>query len=116
MIIAIDFDGTIVGNDFPDIKGLKPHAKETIIKLKNDGHYIIIWTCRGEVSLNEARSFLKKEDIPFDSINQPAPFELIGFTPFPKVFADVYVDDKNLGGFPGWLETYNIINSMEIPE
>ena len=42
MIIAIDFDGTIVNSDYPKILSPKIGAKEVIRKLHENGHYIIL--------------------------------------------------------------------------
>jgi len=108
-IIAIDFDGVVCVHRFPRIGALLPGAKETITKLWDEGYYIIIWTCRGGVNLVDAIEFLKEWDIPYHKINENAPFEMIGFKPFPKIYADIYIDDRNLGSFPGWEAAYKII-------
>ena len=104
MIIAIDFDGTIVRDIYPGIGVLQPYAKQVINQLHDDGHYIILWTCRSGKQLLDAVNFLLKSDIHFDRINdhEPQNEELYG-TESRKVFADIYIDDKNLGGFPGWM-------------
>ena len=108
-ILSIDFDGTIVKHKFPQIGALLPGAKETITKLWDEGYYIIIWTCRGGQNLVDAIEFLKDMEIPYDKINENAPFEMIYFKPFPKIYADVYIDDRNLGGFPGWDKVYETL-------
>lgn len=108
-IIAVDFDGTIVGHRFPGIGDLKPGAKETLQKWHDQGIEVIIWTCRNQVDpecgvdadIFAARKFLIENDIKFSTINEHAPsmpFRLHSA----KVFADMYIDDRNLGGFPGW--------------
>ena len=33
-----------------------------------------------------------------------------------KIDADIYIDDKNLGGFPGWSEVWQILNPYELQE
>lgn len=101
-IIAIDFDGTIVEQAFPEIGKLLPYAKEVLYNLYYQGYYIIIWTCRGGQELIDAKDFLDKKGIMYHKLNENAPFERVGFMPHPKIFADVYIDDRNLGGFPGW--------------
>jgi len=107
MIIAVDFDGTIVEHKFPAIGELLPGAKETISTLKELGHTIIIFTCRGGSELLNCKDFLDANRIPYDYLNENAPIDVIGFKPFPKVYADVYIDDKNFGGFPGWSKILN---------
>lgn len=101
-ILAIDFDGTIVEHAYPQIGKLMPFAKSAINLLYELNNYIIISTCRGGQELNCARFHLDLMGIKYHKINENAPFEMIGFQPFPKVFANVYIDDLNFGGFPGW--------------
>ena len=111
-IIAVDFDGVVVHHQYPNIGALLPGAKKYINKLYDD-YYIIIWTCRGEKGLIAAIEFLKEKGISYHKINENAPFEMIGFKPSPKIYADVYIDDRNLGGFPGWEAAYKtIINTL----
>lgn len=112
-ILAIDFDNTIVNNEFPEIGDLKLYAREVINQLAKEGYYIIIWTCRGSFELNEVRHWLTHNDIHFDKINENAPYEMVGFTPHPKIYADVYIDDRNIGGVPKWPEIYEILTGNE---
>ena len=44
MIIAVDFDGTIVEHKYPKIGKELPFAIETLLDLKADGHQLILWT------------------------------------------------------------------------
>ena len=105
-ILAVDFDGTIVEHKFPGIGKLIPGARVALRYLHKKGCRIIIWTCRKGKYENNMREFLVKEKIPFDYINENVPG--IDFTSN-KVFANYYIDDLNLGGFPGWLETTRIV-------
>lgn len=113
MIIAIDFDGTICRSEFPTITGVMPYAKEVINRLHADGHYIIIWTCRTEKNLLDAVNWLLAEGIEFDRVNDEATAteDIYGKRMQGKIYADLYVDDKNLGGFPGWKKALEIIGS-----
>ena len=112
MIIAIDFDGTIVTDTFPAIGELKPNAKKTINRLKNEGYYIIIWTCRTHIRLLEAIDFLVKSGIKYDQINQSCPENVRQYNGIDsrKVYADLYIDDKGIGVLPDWLEIYTIVH------
>ncbi|MDR0370769.1 MAG: HAD hydrolase family protein [Prevotellaceae bacterium] len=103
MIIAIDFDGTIVENDFPRIGALIPDAKETINRLHDEGHYIIIWTCRHGDKLTEAVNFLSHNHIMFNAVNadNPENTAMYGDTGR-KIYAHIYIDDRNAGGLPPW--------------
>lgn len=114
MIIAVDFDGTIARSDYPDIKGEMPYAGEVLRRLHASGHYIILWTCRCGDQLLDAVNWLLEHKIPFDRINDhnPENVQLYG-AGGNKVYAHCYVDDKNAGGFPGWLEVEKWINETE---
>lgn len=114
MIIAVDFDGTIARSDYPDIKGEMPYAGEVLRRLHASGHYIILWTCRCGDRLLDALNWLLEHKIPFDRINDHNPdnVRLYG-EGGNKVYAHCYVDDKNAGGFPGWLEIEKWINETE---
>ncbi|MRJ11650.1 hypothetical protein EDL98_11300 [Ornithobacterium rhinotracheale] len=111
MIIAIDFDGTIAVSKFPEILGLQFKAKKYIQKLKEDGHYIIVYTCRSGDNLTNAINFLLERGIPFDRVNDNSPENLKQYNSANtrKVYADVYVDDKQVGGLPLWSEIYEFI-------
>lgn len=102
-IIAIDFDGTIVENAFPDIGMEYPYAVNTIKLLKKRGYRVILWTCRSGKHFDAARKWLDERGLVFDAYNEhlPSDFEDNGR----KVFADVYIDDRSFSPFTGdWLE------------
>lgn len=114
-IVAIDFDGTIVEDKFPEIGELKPGAVEAINALYKAGYTIIIWTCR--TGINKARSveFLAKQGIKWHYINEgsKANVKAYGGVDTRKVFADVYVDDKGLlRPLPPWNEIYEQIREQ----
>lgn len=64
MIIAVDFDGTLSMGPYPEIGNPKPYAVEMMNKLKDDGHYIILWTCRRGERLEDALNWLLEQGIP----------------------------------------------------
>jgi len=98
MIVAIDFDGTIVEHKFPKI-GLPLDGAIEALRLIADTHTLIIWTCRDGDKRDAVREWLRTWGISA-LINENAP-GIEGFAA-QKVYADVYIDDRNLGGFPGW--------------
>lgn len=111
MIIAVDFDGTIVQDLYPGIGVMQPYAREVINKLHDKGHFIILWTCRAGVPLIDAVNFLLTSGVKFDQVNDHEPNNKKQYTPEArKVYADVYIDDKIVGGFPGWKEIEKILN------
>jgi hydroxymethylpyrimidine pyrophosphatase-like HAD family hydrolase len=114
MIIAIDFDGTICRGKYPAIDGLQPYAKDVINRLYNEGHYIIIWTCLAGNDLENAVNFLLAKEVKFHRINDhnPATVEQHGNNSR-KVYAHLYIDDKQVGGLPAWNEIYEYIDRKE---
>ena len=111
LVLCIDFDGTIVEHQYPKIGPLRKDAYKVIRQLKRDGHIIIIWTCRSDTyDLPPMKKFLEENRIPYDYINENS--HTIAFKPHPKVYADVYIDDHNLLGLPGWDDIYRIINQI----
>lgn len=101
-IVAIDFDGTIVRHAYPEVGEILPGAAETIRWLHSWAD-VIIWTCRYLTDdLAQAKAFLEDHGIPFDAINENRPG--IGFAPTPKIYFDIGIDDRNLGGLPPWSE------------
>jgi len=116
-ILAIDFDGTIRKSKRATDRGftLMPHCAETLEKLYNDGFRMILWTCRSPSWLEDVIIFLKKFDILkyFECINENV-IDIIWWDTR-KIYADRYIDDLNLQGFPGWIKTYKILKK-EFPD
>ncbi len=103
MIIAVDFDGTIVEDRYPKIGKPKRFAFDTLKELQRRGHLLILWTYRTGELLDEAVEFCRKNGVEFYAVNANYPDEV--FDPDQssrKILADIYIDDRNLGGFPGW--------------
>lgn len=93
-ILAVDFDGSIVEHEYPQIGKLKDNVKEVLNQLHTWGFSIVIWTCRYSFKdLGEMRLFLNLNRIPYDEIN--GNIDKGGFDPYPKIFADYYFDDRN---------------------
>jgi len=109
-LIAVDFDGTIAEDAYPKIGRAKMFAFETLRKLQEDGHRLILWTYRHGQTLEDAVEFCRQNGIEFYAINNSFAGEV--FDPSKasrKLNADIFIDDRNLGGFPGWGEVYKII-------
>ncbi len=114
MIIGVDFDGTICRGDYPNIDGLQPYAVECITWLKEQGHYIIINTCRTDENLLKAINFCLEHKIPFDRVNDNHPGNVRKYgSNSRKIYAHIYIDDKNLGGFPGWQMVKVYIDNLQ---
>ena len=116
MVISIDFDGVIVSNRYPSIGVLRNDTKETLDKWNNQGHTIVINTCRAGRYATEALQFLMENSIPFHYFNAN-PQQLIDKcgTDTRKISADIYFDDKNPKGFYGWEHAKDEVNNIQKP-
>lgn len=110
MVICIDFDGTIVEHAFPVIGEPLPLAFEVMAALKAEGHHLILWTCREDHPtrvdrdyLRQAVEFCRSRGIEFDAVNEAiVDMDFREFGKRRKPHAHCVIDDRNLGGFPGW--------------
>ena len=99
MIFSIDFDGTIVENAWPDIGKLNPDAVDFIQTIKGARHTFILNTLRTGDKLKAAVDFLKEHDLAPDYVNENTKGVIECFDgDSRKIFADVYIDDRNAGG------------------
>ncbi|RMH64726.1 MAG: hydrolase [Calditrichaeota bacterium] len=103
MKIAVDFDGTIVEHKYPEIGKPILFAFEALKELNRRGHKLILWTYRSGRELDEAVAFCREKGVEFYAVNKSHPDEV--FDPEEmsrKIDAELFIDDRNLGGFPGW--------------
>lgn len=111
MIIAVDFDGTIVEHKYPEIGNERPFATYTLRKLIEDRHRLILWTVRRGKGLQEAVDWCKERGVEFYAVNRNFPEETVephgGYS---KINAELFIDDCNLGGIPDWGKIYQMIN------
>jgi hydroxymethylpyrimidine pyrophosphatase-like HAD family hydrolase len=94
-IIAVDFDGTVVTHEYPDVGNDVPYAVEVLKRLDANGVKIILWTMRHGAELQDAVDWYEKKGIPLFGVNQNP--QQIEWTQSPKCYAQVYVDDAALG-------------------
>lgn len=118
LIIAVDFDGTIVKDTYPKIGKPMIFAFETLLKLQKEGHRIILWTYRNGRALREAVKFCEENGIEFYAINKSYPEEELDGKISRKIHADLFIDDRNAGGFIGWTEVYKLVFNYtpEVPK
>ena len=110
MIIAVDFDGTIVDHEYPEIGKPKLFAFETLKALQEKGHQLILWTYRAGNDLDNAVEFCSKNGIEFYAVNKNYPEEIYDDTISRKILADIYIDDRNIGGFLNWSDVWQMLN------
>ena len=101
MIISIDFDGTIVYESWPEPGAVFPNAREVINELYEKGHTIVINTCRSGKHEGVAQDVLENNNINYHWINTNVPDLIHKYgMDCRKISADVYIDNKQLGGLP----------------
>ncbi len=111
-VIAVDFDLTICDSDYPTCGPAIKGAKKYINKLYDEGFAIIINTCRTQEAEGAATRWLNDHGIKYDYLNCNAPWRIESFgMDCRKISADVYVDDKQVGGLPPWKKIYRFITS-----
>lgn len=118
LIIAVDFDGTIVEDAYPKIGKPKLFAFETLKKLQEEGHRLILWTYRCGNKLDEAVAFCENNGVVFYAVNSSFSGEEYSENISRKIHADLFIDDRNIGGFIGWGEIYQMLTNTKpnIPE
>jgi len=110
MIIAIDFDGTIVEHKYPEIGRPIPFAIDTLLQLQKEQHKLILWSVREGQLLQDAVDYCAEQGLYFAAHNE----NYIGedkTTASRKLNADLFIDDRNLGGLPDWGVIYNAIQA-----
>lgn len=112
MIIAVDFDGTIVTHEYPRIGRPIPFAIETLKRLQEeDQHQLILWTVREGALLEEAVEYCRQKGLEFYAVNSNFPEESEEYRGPRKLTADLWIDDRNLGGLPDWGVIYQMIHT-----
>lgn len=112
MIIAVDFDGTIVEHKYPQIGKPITFAIETLKELQKQDHIIILWTYRTGKYLDDAVEYCRSKGLEFYAVNSNEPDDKFDIeTMSRKIYADVYIDDRNIGGLIPWSEIWQRLNS-----
>lgn len=95
MIIAVDFDGTLCTNEWPNIGAPRRGVIAYVKWRKENGAKLILWTNRTDLQLHDAIWWCREQGIEFDAVceNLPEIVEMFGGDSR-KIFADEYIDDK----------------------
>lgn len=124
MIIGVDFDGTIVTHEYPDIGDPVPLALATMQELSEKGHQLILWTMRSDEYLDEAVKYVEQNGIKLFGVNKNP--EQHTWTKSPKAYCQIYIDDAALGcpltNYPGtgkrpfvnWVQIRQILTNIGI--
>ena len=102
MIIAVDFDGTIVEHKYPKIGSEIPFATDTLKMLIKDGHQLILWSVREGELLQEAVDWCHERGVDFWAVNKDYPEEEKEKNNHfsRKLKVEMFIDDRNLGRIP----------------
>ena len=109
-VIAVDFDGTIVEHDYPRIGKEMLFAFATLRELNKKGHKLILWTIRTGSLLDDAVEYCKQNGVEFYAVNKNYPEEEISANVSRKLNADIFIDDRNVGGFIGWSQIWQTLH------
>jgi len=109
-VIAVDFDGTIVEHKYPAIGKEMLFAFATLKALQQKGHKLILWTIREGSLLDEALDYCRQNGVEFYAANKNYPEERIEPGTSRKLNADLFIDDRNVGGFVGWSDVWQTIH------
>ena len=92
MIVAVDFDGTIVEHRYPRIGEEIPFAVDTLKLLQQEKHRLILWSVREGALLDEAVEWCKARGLEFYAVNKDYPEEQKGHQGFSrKLKADMFI-------------------------
>lgn len=124
-IIAVDFDGTLCEDAWPEIGAEKPLMIAALKLEKKAGNTLILWTCRCGEKLEEAVAWCRERGIEFDAVNENLPERVALYgSESRKISADEYWDDKARGRYDfmyysailfgtGKIEPVGVISSAE---
>lgn len=96
-IIAVDFDGTLCENKWPEIGSANEELIEYLRDRQKNGDKLILWTCRVDDMLQKAIEWCKENELTFDAVNENLPEIIENFgSDTRKIFANEYIDDRNI--------------------
>lgn len=93
-VIAVDFDGTLCSNKYPEIGTANEEIINYLKEQQVNGAKIILWTCRAGLRLGEAIDWCNEKGLYFDAVNKNLPSVIERFgSDTRKIYADEYIDD-----------------------
>lgn len=114
MLIAVDFDGTIVEHAYPKIGKPIPFAFDVLKRFqKEDHHQLILWTMREGELLDDAVEYCRQNGLEFYAVNKNYPEEQPEDNNSRKLNVDLFIDDRNVGGMQDWGVIYRMVKFGE---
>ena len=106
MVISVDFDGTIVEHRYPAIGKELPFATSTLRRFMEEGHKLVLFSVREGELLEEAVKWCEERGVRFYAVNADIDEDACDHQGTKhwsrKLKADVFIDDRNVGGLPDW--------------
>lgn len=101
--IAVDFDGTLVEHEYPDLGPVIPECFKWLKRFKEANACLMLWTMRsshpaygrGADALAQAVELCRENGIEWDYVNAD-PAQLV-WTTSPKLNAHRFIDDRGFG-------------------
>lgn len=99
MVFGVDFDGTLSFGQWPGCGPANEGLISFLIKRKENGDRLILWTCREGEELERAIEWCNSLGLFFDAVNDNLPdiVEKYGCNSR-KISCDFYIDDRSLAG------------------
>ncbi len=109
-VIAVDFDGCLCENAWPDIGRPNLTTIKQLIQMQSDEVKLILNTCRVGDYLVKAVEWCAAQGLVFDAVNENLPerIEMFGGD-CRKISADEYWDDKAVCVAYGWTNHGNVM-------
>jgi len=95
MYICVDFDGTMVDHQFPNVGWAVPGAVDWVKTFQRSGGNIILWTMRSGNTLAEAVEYMEDNGIDLFGVNENP--SQAGWSQSPKAYGHMYIDDAAVG-------------------
>ena len=94
--IAVDFDGTLCSEAWPSIGRPNLELIDYLIRWRQKGRKVILWTCRENDMLKEAVIWCARHGLFFDAVNSNLQERIEAYgNDSRKIGADYYIDDSS---------------------
>ena len=70
MIIAVDFDGTVVEHRYPEIGEERLFAIDTLKAFMREGHQLVLWSVREGKLLDDAVEWCRQRGVEFYAVTK----------------------------------------------
>lgn len=116
-IIAVDFDGTLCENAWPDIGEEYDDVINYILERQKQGAKIILWTNRVGIYLERAVAWCSDRGLIFDAVNENLPEVVKEYgSDGRKIFANEFLDDsaaKGTNRFREWIACRLLLEGVQ---